>query len=366
MRSKNLVSAFGLFIGLVACFFRITQSQHTGSIPPSVKGYDQGQVIGQGRCPEFISPDTIAYIDNNGFLTIVDLEGKNPKKISKIHALGFRYAGDKFIYWDYQKGDEKNTIYDISTIDRAGKESPVDNVRKTLGGDTKNISAPVVLPDGTIGYWMEQYGDQYFTIIHNGSSPNPLKQWIGDIKTEGPVAYGEVWVRRVDGSDSFKVSPKSGESEKYCFPGIFFNGTQQCCKKLLVSKSGLCILEFDDTLRVLKSLQPLGNPSDVIGEDMTIGSVTYRIVLGGTNSLSARWSPYCKWIVCLFEIWGTKYNEDDGNPIGSDIQVLRSDGSVNIRIDTPDVMESNPRISSDGTVVCQTERGNIVVYRNTQ
>jgi hypothetical protein len=360
MKTKNLIIGLVCIFVLVLVFSLSTKSQK-----PAEQGqvYDKGHAIGQGTCPEFMSPDTIAFIDNHGFLTIVDLEGKSPKKIGKIHALGFRYTGDEFIYWDYQKGDDGSTIYAINTIDRTGKESRVDNVRKTLGGDTKNISAPVVLPDGTVGYWIEQYGGQYFTILHKGNSPNPLKQWIGDIKPSGNTASGEVWVRRVDGSDSFRVSPKGGERDNYSFPRLFFDGTQQCGQKLLVVKNGLYILEFDDSLRTLKSLQPLGNPGGVIGENMTIDSVTYRIVLGGIVSLSATWSSNCKWVVCSFELWGTKYNEDDGNPIGSDIKVISSDGSVNIRIETPDIMESNPRISSDGTVVCQTDEGKIIVYR---
>lgn len=360
MKSKNLILGVLSLLILVVIFSITTKSQK-----PTEQGqeYDKGHVIGQGRCPEFISPDTIAFIDNHGFLTIVDLEGKGPKKIGKIHALGFRYAGEKFIFWGYQKDDERGTVNTISTIDRAGKESPVVSVRETVGPDnTKHISAPVVLPDGTVGYWMEQYGLKYFTIIHKGSSPNPLKQWIGDIKPKGPIAKGEVWLRTVDGSDSYRISPE-GEREKYYFPHLFSDGTEQCGQKLLVVKNGLHILEFDDSLRTLKSIQPLGNSGNDIGKDMAIDSVTYRIVSAGTVSVSARWSPDCKWVVCLFQLWGTKYNEDEGNPIGSDIQVLSSDGSMNIRIETSNVMESNPKISSDGTVVCETDEGDIIVYR---
>jgi hypothetical protein len=109
-------------------------------------------------------------------------------------------------------------------------------------------------------------------------------------------------------------------------------------------------------------MQSIGNPSDFIGEDMTIDSITYKIVLGGTVS-DARWSPDCKWVVCLFQLAGRKDKEDDFNIVGSDIQVLSADGSVNIRIDTPNIMESNPSISSDGTIVCQTDEGKIIVYR---
>jgi hypothetical protein len=360
MRCKNILLISILVIGITSCFFFVTQNLRSGSVLPPIEKYDRGQVIGEGRSPQFISSDTIAFIDNSGFLTIVDLEGKGPKKIGKINALGFRYTGDEFIYWDYQKGDDGSTMYAIRTIDKTGKETIVDDVRKSLGGDTKNISAPIVLPDGTIGYWIEQLGTQYFTILHKGNSPNPLKQWIGDIKTEGPVGYGEVWVRRVDGSDSFRISQKR---EKYYFPRISFDGTQQCGKKLLAidSVGSLCVLEFD-SLRTLKSMQSIGNQSDFIGEDMTIDTVTYKIVLGGTVS-DARWSPNCKWAVCLFQLAGRKDNEDDFNIIGSDVQILSADGSVNIRIETPNVMESNPQISSDGTVVCQNEKGEIVVYR---
>jgi hypothetical protein len=323
---------------------------------PYAQEYSEGKVIGYGRSPQFVTDSTVAFINPQGLLTLVNLNDGSTKEIGNKPITGFRPTINGFVVWDWQSlgiGMSSQTIRTLSPTGDVKSEIELSDSRTG-----KKFTAPVILPDSTVGYWVRENGNMFFETTCGGG-PETLDQWIGDIKPNSPhVNYGEIWLRRVNGSEARMVLPG-----KNYWPRSFYDGSQQCSNKLLVVHEGnLNVIEFDSTTDS-DSVWQLGNPNELIGRDVTVDGVEYEIVLGATVASSARWSPDCQWAVATYELAGAKHNEDDFNIISSDIQVMRVDGSINVKIETPDIVESNPNISSDGAVVCETEKGEIVIYK---
>ena len=318
--------------------------------------YSEGKVIGYGRSPQFVTDTTVAFINPQGLLTLVNLNDRTTKEIGNKPITGFRPTINGFVVWDWQSSGVGKSSQTIRALSPTGNVKSEIELSDTRAG--KKFTAPVMLPDGTVGYWVRDNGNMFFETACGGG-PETSDQWIGDIKPDSPhVKYGDVWLRKVNGSERRMVMP----GRNY-WPRIFFDGSQQCCNRMLVVHEGnLNVIEFDSTMDS-DSVWELGNRNEVIGRGMTLDAVEYEIILGATVASSARWSDNCLWIVTLYQLAGSQPGWDDYDIISSDIQVLSVDRTVNIKIDTPGVMESNPSISSDGTVVCETEKGEIILYK---
>ena len=319
--------------------------------------YGEGRIIAHGTNPQFINDTLIAYL-SSGHLTTVDVNGKNHEQISQRSISGFLPLRDgKFVLWHHGKVGMESTR-SIWMIDSTRRETEVvSNV--ITGRNSRTISVPVKLPDGTVGYYTQGAGTMSFTIIQKGLSEEPLKQWLMDIKPNSPnVAYGELWLTTVDRNESQLVS-----SDCHYLPRIFPDGSQQCDNCLLAADCGGKLKLFMVDTSVHSWI--IGDPNEKT-DDTTVGGVEYKIVRFATLASTARWSDNCEWIVTLYQAAVLQYGWDDYDIISSDIQILSVDTTVNIKIHTPDIMESNPSISSDGAVVCETEKGEIVIYRRKE
>jgi hypothetical protein len=247
MRNKNLLIGGLLSVVILLVLFTITtksqrpenetkpetMSIDTGRIalghpPDTIRGYDIID-IGQGSCPRF-SPDSkkIAFI-SGGWLCVRNSDGTgNIDKIAPMGAIDFQWMSDSsIIYWNQEGYGTPKISRNIGIVNLKGEKKPA--ITEPEG---TQMEPPMLLPDGTIGYYKHNLTDktQSFVVIKQGSLPpdSALKQLIPRIKFETTyVMYGDIWLVSLDGSYKRWVT----FNKRFGFPEMSPDG-----KKILAEK----------------------------------------------------------------------------------------------------------------------------------
>jgi Tol biopolymer transport system component len=386
MRTKNLIIGLVCLFVLVVVFSLTTKSQKpaekekpettligtqggakgspegTGNImlghpPDTIRGYDIID-IGQGNTPRF-SPDSkkIAFI-SGGWLCVKNSDGSGlVQKIAPISALDFQWMTDSsIIYWNQERYGTSKFTRSIKIVSLKGEEKPV-----IVGADESKepVEPPIVLPDGTIGYYKHNLADktQTFVVIKPGLLPpdSALKQLIPRIKFETTyVMYGDIWLVSLDGSYKRWVT----FNKKFEFPELSPDG-----KKILAMKSpnGDPYLGGGPYLLDLKGHETyLGDPDVPPPTQGSTGSVPGHLIYSSVGYY-AKFSPDGSKVVYMYGAMDTE-KED---MVASDLVIKNIDGTGRFQIETPDMMEIYPVWSPDGKMIaCQTDRINkIYVFK---
>jgi hypothetical protein len=388
MKSKNLIIGLVCLFVLVVVFSLTTKSQkpaekeksetilietwggaksssegtskiELGHPPDTIRGYDIIE-IGQGRCPRF-SPDSkkIAFI-SGGWLCVKSSDGSGlTQKIAQISALEFQWMTDSsIIYWNQERYGPSKFTRSVKIVSLKGEEKPV-----AVGVDEniERLEPPILLPDGTLGYYKHSMADktQSFVVIKQGSLPpdSALKQLVAKIKFETTsVMYGDIWLVSLD--DSYKRWVTF--NKRFGFPEMSPDG-----KKIIATK----IPGKDPDLG--------GGPYvvDLKGQEIYVGDpdrkiplldssgkpVRGRWVSEGAVGLYAKWSPDGSKVVYMYQ-----RTTLDGEDIAtSDLVIKNVDGTGRFQIETANEIEFYPTWSPDGKMIaCETYNTNkIYVFR---
>jgi Tol biopolymer transport system component len=380
MKSKNLISGLVCLFVLVVVFSMTTKSQKPaekekpetiligteggakrasegvsnitlGHPPDTIRGYDIID-IGTGGCPR-LSPDSkkIAFL-NGGWLCVKNSDGSGlTQKIAQIEALDFQWMTDSsIIYWNQEGYGTSKITRSIKIVSLNGEEKPV-----VVGLQDREMEPPILLPDGTIGYYKHSLGDgkSSFVVIKQGSLPpdSALKQLIPRIKFETTyVMYGDIWLVSVDGSVKRQIT----FNKRFGFPEMSPDGKKILTEKIPGKDSDpgggpyVVDLQGHETY--------VGDPSRQIPKLDSIGQpVTGRWAGEGSVAAYAQWSPDGSKVVYMYQ----RTAMDVEDIAASDLVIKNVDGTGRFQIETPDVMEMEPVWSPSGKMIaCPTYKPN--------
>jgi Tol biopolymer transport system component len=336
MKNKRLILAlWGLafFLALVV----VVQSQQS----KENKAQFETILIGKGGSPKWSQDGTkIAFISEDGWLTIADADGKGEiRKIVESNFGDFDWL-DSTTFLVYKKEfirDEKEKqnirILTVKSLTLDGKEDLIIE-DKNIG--PPNFRGPIFFKDGTVGYYEGRWEllgkDKQFKLIKRGNLS--LKQAQGELEAttpEGYVGSGPIWLQSIDGS--FKKRITKGETV-YRFPQLSPDGIKIAA---IIMRGDIIVLDINGD-----ELANLGR-----------GSIFKRGPRGC-------WSPDSKKIA--YEL--TKENEY--NVIASELYVVNWDGTDKQQItNTSDEIEMDPQWSPEGSrILCWSyNTGNIFVIK---
>jgi len=246
-----------------------------------------------------------------------------------------------------EKGRLLYTIDRLTAIALNGKKRLIVKViREPNRSAPFHISAPVFLPDGTVGYHEIPPGKRIwetentvFKVIKQGKLPpdSALKQ-MRTVEYDRSVLLHpdrSIWLESADRTIRRKVAQCN-----YCsFPKLSPDGT-----KILVmcgGKCAACVLDLD------------GNEICVGKEDVrSVDPQDSTRIEWGVYGVPV-WSPDGKKIAYTY-VKSKSPSEHDVYIVGSDLYMENPDGTGRVQLtDTPDRAEGNPVWSPDGTkIVC--------------
>jgi Tol biopolymer transport system component len=386
MRTKNLIVGLLCLFVLVVVFSLTTKSQKSaekekpetilietwggansssqgtskielGHPPDTIRGYDIIE-IGQGSTPRF-SPDSkkIAFI-SGGWLCVRNSDGISAlDKIAPMSAIDFQWMSDSsIIYWNQEGYGTPKISRNIGIVNLKGEKKPA--ITEPEG---TQMEPPMLLPDGTIGYYKHNLADktQSFVVIKQGSLPpdSALKQLIPRIKFETTyVMYGDIWLVNLDGSYKRWVT----FNKRFGFPEMSPDG-----KKIIATK----IPGKDPDLGGEPYILDLKGHETYVGDpdrqipilDSSGKPVRGRWVSEGAVGLGAKCSPDGSKVV--YEYQRTTLDGED--IVASDLVIKNVDGTGRFQIETPDEIEFYPVWSPNGKMIaCETYNTNkIYVFR---
>ncbi|HVP36656.1 MAG TPA: hypothetical protein VMT04_06625 [Terriglobales bacterium] len=301
--------------------------------------------IGKGAgSPKWSLDGTKLAFMSEGWLCVADADGKGQtRKVVEISTKFFEWISDsEFVVFEkeYPKGDNRvaKPVLRISKIDIGGLITIVDQDTTFSKTTTPKITRPIILPDGTVGFYRCKGGYQNwecdeFRIIKQGKlKPDAaLKQMIAT--TEGYPAWGEINLESVDHTTKKRITP----GKQYLFPELSPDSSK------IIASYGPAEFVLDLN----------GNVTLDLGKELPEAKPGYTI-----GVLHAKWSPDSKKIV--YEVT----TEDGHNVYNVDIYVINTDGTGRTRLtNTPDEIESNPSWSPDGTKIAYIRSGKVLVIK---
>jgi Tol biopolymer transport system component len=325
MKNKNLIIGLVCLLILVVVLSMSTKSQKPEETPKF-----EVIEIGTGGAPRW-SPDgtKLAFI-SGGWLCVKKADGKGEiKKVAEIHPDFFEWMSDsEFVVYEreYPKAESIAVMprLNIKRITIDGRVTPV--VRDTTFSKTSppKITKPLVLPDGTVGYYECQVGYldrecKDFRIIKQGRlSPDSAKKQLRAV-TE-PYPDGDICLESIDKSIKKRIT----NNKKFSFPILSPDGT-----KILLRYAGLVLdLEGNELSRLAPDLP----------KKVSKGLLAYFV--GGT------WGPDSKKVLYMVDI------EDGHDVYDTDIYIVNEDGTQRLPIAaTPDEKEGGASWSPDGTKI---------------
>jgi hypothetical protein len=355
MRSKNLIIGFLCFFILIVLFSITTKSQKPEETP-----LYEPILIGTGGAPHW-SPDgtKLAYVYKNA-LYIANADGTGDRlKVAELPkwTWGFLWVDStEFIFNEFErqrvkgKGKEERRSIKKLTID--GKVEPIVEAHHT-SKEGRVISAPIVLNDGTVGYYeitliegktaRELEEEKTFRIIRPGKlAPNSaLKQIRATTTGHGSIGSGDLQLESIDGTVKRRIT-----TGKLCsFPELSPDGDKilAMCGK----KCGMCVIDLQ------------GNMTSVAEKGVDTADISESSI----SPPQAKWSPDGKKIVYMRLT--SKILDWDGQAIeniAGKIHIVNADGSGLQIIDIPDVIELNPIWSPDGTRIACTDEKTSKIY----
>jgi len=321
MNKKRLILALIVLVLLLALVYVMVQSQQS----KENKAQFETILVVKGSSPKW-SPDgtKIAFISEDGWLTIVDAEGKGESKKVAPYNLGTFNWLDSTTFlatsseYKEENGKKVAEIWRMITINTDGRESLIVEDIVPYRQE-HNMSVPHFLKDGTVGYYEGRFTlpgkDKVFKVIKSGK----LKPQEA-IKEFRAVTRGDIWLESIDRTIKRKITS-----------GIYYRGAQLSPdeSKIMTKNSRGDILILDLEGNVLSSL----------------GVGVYE---GWTPDKGAggyeEWSPDSKQIVYVLMVESEYYIEK------SDIFIINWDGTNKKQItNTPDEIEVEPIWSPDGT-----------------
>ncbi len=344
MRNKSLIIGLLCLFALMVVFSITTKGQK-----PEEQPKFEIIEIGTGGAPHW-SPDgtKLAFI-SGGWLCVASADGKGEiKRVAEIHPDFFEWMSDsEFVVYEreYPKAESIAVMPRLSikriTID--GRVTPV--VRDTTFSKTSppKIAKPMVLPDGTVGYYeckggYRDWECKEFKIIKQGKlkPDSALKQMIAT--TEGFPAWGEIWLESVDRM----VKKKITRGKEYLFPKLSPDGSKILASygpaEFVLDLQGNVILD----LGKYRPQAPLPNYQP-----------NYRAYL----IVGAEWSPDTKKILYYVEV------EDGHEVYDMDIYIINVDGTGNTKIAaTPEEIEAGASWSPDGTKIAYVNQTTGKIY----
>jgi len=333
MRSKNLIIGLVCLFVLVVVFSLTTKSQKQVEAPKF-----ETIVIGTGGTPKWSLDGTRLAFMSGGWLCVAKADGSGEiQKIIQLRPWTFDWMSDSAfvvsdkIPWN-PPGKGLGHKFIIETVDLKGQVQIIREDSLAPGNEAERqyvsyIGAPVILKDGTVGYYEihEKPGGEtriFKTIKQGKLKPDSgLKQI--RVTTEGYPAAGEICLESVDGAVRKKITP----GKKYLFPILSPDNT-----KILAQVSsyyaGLVILNLKG--EVLVDL-------DVDAREISPGLTAGGYILGDT------WSPDSKKILYYWTV-------DDGHvTYDNDIYMVNVDGTGKVPIAAiPNDIEKDAFWSPDG------------------
>ena len=356
MRSKNPLLGLVCLVVLVVALSMSARSQK-----PLEEADFEVIEIGTGADPKW-SPDGTKIAFRSGlawvrgirmFLANADGEGEI-QELFEIPKTAYRYHwldSNEFVFQERElvrENEEGRLLYTIDRITaitlNGQKRLIAEVIRETDRSIPFDISAPMFLPDGTVGYYEVPPGKRIwetensaFKVIKQGKLPSDsaLKQMIAfkhDLSVPGHIDRS-IWLQSVDGSIKKKIS-----SCDHCsFPKLSPDGT-----KILVvcgGKCAVCVLDLDgNEICVGKEDVRSVDPSDSARIEWGVGGLP-------------TWSPDSKKIAYPY-VKSKSPSEHDVYIVGSDLYMENPDGTGRLQLtDTSDKAEGNPVWSPDGTKI---------------
>jgi hypothetical protein len=350
MRSKNLI------IGLVSLLLLVVvlsiHGESFGASPEDKSIQDESMssksqkpveqpkfetiLIGTGGEPKWSPDGTRLAFMSGGWLCVADAEGKGEiQKVVELRPWTFDWMSDSaFVVSEKTpwtpEGKGRGHKFIIETVDMKGQ---VQVIRKdSIPGipESKYVSyigAPVILKDGTVGYYeiheKPEGETKIFKTIRQGKlkPDSVLKQII--VTTEGYPTAGEICLESVDGTVKKRITP----GKKYLFPILSPDNT-----KILAGVSG-----YSAGIVILNLKGEVLTDLDVDAREISPG------LIAGGDIVGAAWSPDSKKLLYIWIV-------EDGHSIhDQDIFMVNVDGTEKVPIvATPNDIEKDASWSHDG------------------
>ena len=334
MKTKNLIIGLACLLILVVVLSMSTKSQK-----PEEQPKFEVIEIGTGGEPKWSPDGTRLAFMSGGWLCVKSADGKGEiQKVVELRPWTFEWMDDSaFVVSDKipwtPLGKGRGHKFIIETVDMKGEVQIIREDSLAPGNESERqyvsyIGAPVILKDGTVGYYEihEKPGGEtkiFKTIKQGKLKPDSgLKQIM--VTTEGYPAAGEILLESFDRTVRKKITP----GKKYLFPILSPDNTKILAEASRYS-AGIVILNLKG--EVLTDL-------DVDAREISPG-----LIAGG---FGASWSPDSKKILYIWTI-------EDGHSIhDQDIYMVNVDGTGKVPIaTTPNDIEKNASWSPDGTKI---------------
>ena len=343
MKSKNLLIGLACLLVLVVVLSITTKSQK-----PEEQPKFEIVEIGMGGAHRW-SPDgtRIAFLAG-GWLCVANADGKGEiQKIAQLQFNSFDWMSDSAfvvsenIPWT-PEGKGRGHRLAIRAVDMMGQIRTIREDSIIVVPQSEYLtygSVPVILNDGTVGYYeiheKPEGKTKIFKTIKQGKlSPKKVAKQMRAFVD--PYGWGDIWVEHIDGTMKKKVT---STERKYGSPKLSPDNT-----KIVAHHYGLGISVLDlegnvlaDFSKDLPQVEP-GIIADITG---------------------ASWSPDSKKITydLIVESEDTTYSRD--------IYIANFDGTDKIKIpDIPGEIAGGPSWSPDGTkIACRSGNGKIYVIK---
>ena len=333
MKSKNLIIGLVCLFVLMVVFTLTTKSQKPAE-PPKFETI----VIGTGGEPKWSPDGTRLAFMSGGWLCVANADGKGKiQRIAQLQPWTFDWMSDSAfvvsdkIPWN-PPGKGRGHKFIIETVDMKGEVQIIREDSLAPGNEAERqyvsyIGAPVILKDGTVGYYEIHEKPEGETKIFKTIKPGKVKpdsvlnQII--VTTEGYPVAGEICLESVDGTARKKITP----GKKYLFPILSPDNTKILARVERYT-GGIVILNLEG--KVLTDL-------DVDAREISPG------LTASGSGVGASWSPDSKKILYNWII-------GDGHSIhDQDIYMVNADGTGKVAIAAaPNDIEKNASWSPDG------------------
>jgi hypothetical protein len=340
---RMIIAVCCLFVVMV--FFSLT----TRSQKPDQAQRFETVLIGTGGAPRWSPDGTKLAFMSGGWLCVANVDGKGEiQKVVQLRPWIFDWMSDSaFVIsektpWNAQ-GKGRGHKFIIETLDIKGKSQIVREDSIPGIPESKYISyigAPVVLADGTVGYYeiheSPEGETKIFKTVKQGKfKPEEVARQV--YVSVVPYPWGDLYLQRVDGGENKKLT--SGE-RKYTLPQLSPDGLMIMSYYGGYNGGGIDILDTNGNV--------IGNiPAREVTPGL-YGKPTYE-----TWSSNGKQIAYCLWV------------ERGDSTYGSEIWLANSDGTNEVPItNTPDEIETSPVFSLDNSrIAFVTESGKIIVVK---